>query len=233
MNSTLNTNTVEACEAKNLTSNNFEVKKVAPFEVKNVAPSESKKVTSYEVKNVAPSESKIAATYEVKNVTTPQIGVKNVATPTQIGVKNVSAPQIEAKKLPTFDVNKPERVQPTIAAPSTITTTEVKKVASISPKFTKKSDENTTQKSSLRNSLREYRRPTKSKNPPNSAASEFARALSGSEVSVTAVVGPKQPPAPVKQQPPIVSMFPVPVSSSVTSSNSGRVLPVQGTEMNY
>ena len=38
-NSTLNTNTVEACEAKNLTSNNFEVKKVAPFEVKNVAKS--------------------------------------------------------------------------------------------------------------------------------------------------------------------------------------------------
>ena len=170
---------------------------------------------------MAPSESKRAATYEVKNVGPPQIGVKNVAPP-QIEVKNVVAPQIEAKKLPSFDVNKPERVQPTIA-PS-----EVKKVASISPKVTKKSDE-TTQKSSLRNSLREYRRPTKSKNPPNSAASEFARALSGSEVSVTAVVGPKQPPAPVKQQPPIVSMFPVPVSSSMTSSNSGRLLPVQGT----
>jgi hypothetical protein len=47
---------------------------------------------------------------------------------------------------------------------------------------------------------------------PTTLAAEFARALSGSEVSVTAILGPKSAPGPPKQQPPIVSMFPVPLS---------------------
>ena len=44
---------------------------------------------------------------------------------------------------------------------------------------------------------------------PTTTATAYAQALSGGEVSVTAVVGPKTVPALPKQQPPIVSMFPV------------------------
>lgn len=44
------------------------------------------------------------------------------------------------------------------------------------------------------------------------AAADYARALSGGEISVTAVMGPKMAPGPPKQQAPIVSMFPVPPS---------------------
>ena len=74
-----------------------------------------------------------------------------------------------------------------------------------------------------KSSLRDYRKPTKPKQVapatpsqvPNSTkssnAADYARALSGGEISITAVIGPKNThPAPPKQQPPIVSMFPVP-----------------------
>ena len=73
-----------------------------------------------------------------------------------------------------------------------------------------------------KSSLRDYRKPTKPKqvtpaapqvpNPTKSSsnAADYARALSGGEISITAVVGPKNPhPAPPKQQAPNVSMFPV------------------------
>ena len=59
---------------------------------------------------------------------------------------------------------------------------------------------------------------------PTSAA-DYARALSGGEISVTAVIGPKNPnPAPPKQQPPIVSMFPVPSKPPVLTPQKPPVL---------
>ena len=89
----------------------------------------------------------------------------------------------------------------------------------VTPK-TKKTEE--MNNSAAKSSLRDYRKPTKPKQvaapappqvPTKSNAADYARALSGGEVSVTAVIGPKNPhPAPPVQQPPIVSMFPVPPS---------------------
>ena len=57
---------------------------------------------------------------------------------------------------------------------------------------------------------------------PKTTATEYARALSGSEVSITAVVGPKTVPALPKQQPPIVSMFPVPQASKPLVSQASK-----------
>ena len=124
----------------------------------------------------------------------------------------------------------------------TTTTLSKKPVAEVHQLTGSKQTATTPVETVQKSSLRDYRRPAKNKivPPPSSAsaASEFARALSGSEVSVTAVVGvrPKQPPPPAKQQPAIVSMFPVPVStglvssSSTTTGNNGRVPPIQGMQ---
>ena len=88
----------------------------------------------------------------------------------------------------------------------------------VTPKTKKTEEMNNT---AAKSSLRDYRKPTKPKQvapappqvPTKSNAADYARALSGGEVSVTAVIGPKNPhPAPPVQQPPIVSMFPVPPS---------------------
>merc|ERR1719270_3079889 len=87
-----------------------------------------------------------------------------------------------------------------------------------------------------KSSLRDYRKPTKPKlsasaavsasnsnhTTPKTTATEYARALSGSEVSITAVVGPKTVPALPKQQPPIVSMFPVPQASKPLVSQASK-----------
>ena len=52
--------------------------------------------------------------------------------------------------------------------------------------------------------------------------------MSGGEVSVTAVVGPKTVPTLPKQQPPIVSMFPVPQASKPSQGKPPIIQPPQG-----